>query len=56
MILPDSVELWGLVDFPEQLAAAEVAVSCVSPTRKITNNLTILYANIARADDLLRTR
>ena len=30
MILPDSVELWGLVDFPEQLAAAEVAVSSVA--------------------------
>ena len=44
MILPDSVELWGLVDFPEQLAAAEVAVSSVSPTRKITNNLTIMDA------------
>ena len=42
IILPDSVELWGLVDSTEQLTAAELAVSSVLPTRKITNNLAIL--------------
>lgn len=42
IVLPDSVELWGLVDSPEELAAAEVAVSSVSPTRKIKNYLNIL--------------
>lgn len=46
IVLPDSVELWGLVDSPEQLAAAEVAVSSVSPTKKITNNLAIMTARM----------
>ena len=49
IVLPDSVELWGLVDSPEQLAAAEVAVSSVLPTRKITNNLAILSPQLRAA-------
>lgn len=41
IILDDAVELWGAVDSADQVAAAELAVSSVLGSRKITNNLGI---------------
>lgn len=41
IILDDVVELWGAVDSPDQVAAAELAVSSVLGSRRITNNLGI---------------
>ncbi len=42
LILPDTVELWGVVDYPIQVEAAQAAAASLVGTRQIVSHLTVL--------------